>query len=110
MKIILHFLLIMSSLIVNDLTDSAPLVTTDDWIDAVCEETYFVTLQGTWNDPKKKIWETPEGELYQVDRNNFVSDYVPPSNKRSKYDEDDEDGAHINDSEEESSNKKNKVI
>jgi hypothetical protein len=67
----------------------------DEWIENVCEETYFVTLSGTWNDPKTKVWETPEGKLYKIDRHNFVSEYTPLSNKRPSPDQVDQTSSDL---------------
>jgi hypothetical protein len=76
----------MSTIIINE--------SGDDWTEIVCEETFFVTLSGTWSDAQKKIWQTPEGEYYQIDRNNFATEYKKNSNgsnKRPSLDEDDDD-------------------
>lgn len=50
-----------------------------DWEYTTCEETYFQTLSGKWHNIHNKIWETLDGKLYKIDRQNFITECLDPA-------------------------------
>jgi hypothetical protein len=53
-----------------------------EWKYTECEETYFLTISGKWHNHRKRIWETTDGELFLIDKNNYIKKYIKESKKR----------------------------
>jgi hypothetical protein len=52
----------------------------EEWDRTKCEEIYFITFPGKWNNMLKRIWETPNSKLYLIDKHNFATDMVTEKN------------------------------
>lgn len=53
----------------------------DEWEMGTCEESYYVTLTGKWQNPRGRIWKASDGQLYRIDKKNFATKMEPIEEK-----------------------------
>ena len=58
--------------------------TIKEWKESSCEETYYVTLTGKWNNFREKIWETDDHKLFKIDGNNYLTPYSDNDSKQKR--------------------------